>query len=250
MIKNVKKFRKNGFIVFKNFLNNNEVKKTLKIIDNIDLKEKKGLTLWSPHYHNKFFLDILVKKKLKNFLIPILNDPFYNSIDKNKPNYILSEYIAIKDKKFLNLHIDSWIPSPSFRTWMVQVLILLTDRKKEDGCTVVVKNSHRSDSYSDRKIDKYLYLEGKKGDVIIIDSRIWHGRNEGKNNKQNLTLCATLQSWFIKQRFDFTRYFPKKIFNKLNNEQKQLLGYCSIPPKNHHESTSSRRGYDVLRDVK
>ena len=250
MKENVKKFKKNGYIIFKNFLNRDEVKKTLKIIDNISNKEKKGITLWSPHYHDKFFLDILVKKRLKNFLIPILNDPYYKLIDKNKPNYILSEYIGIKYKKFLHLHIDSWIPSSSFRTWMVQVLILLTDRKKEDGCTVAVKKSHRSDLYSNRNIDKYLYLEGKKGDVIIIDSRIWHGRSEGKNNKQNWTLCATLQSWFIKQRFDFTKYFPKKILNKLNKEQKQLLGYCSISPKSHYESTNQRKGYEVLKDIK
>ena len=93
-------------------------------------------------------------------------------------------------------------------------------------------------------------LNYKKGDVIIIDSRIWHGRSEGKNNKQNWTLCATLQSWFIKQRFDFTKYFPKKILNKLNKEQKQLLGYCSISPKSHYESTNQRKGYEVLKDIK
>ena len=56
MKENVKKFRKNGYIIFKNFLNKNEVKKTLKIIDNISNKEKKSLTLWSPHYHNKFLI--------------------------------------------------------------------------------------------------------------------------------------------------------------------------------------------------
>ena len=36
-------------------------------------------------------------------------------------------------------------------------------------------------------------------------------------------------------------------FNKLNNKQKQILGYCSIPPKSENDRINIKCGYEVLK---
>ena len=240
------KLQKKGFVKIKNVLDAKEINKLKKIIT-LQKNSKKPGIFWAPHYYDPIYLKILQKNSIKSILIPALNDPFYNSIPSDKPNYILGEYIAIKNiGKKLHLHLDSWIPSSSKRTFMVQVVFLLDDRKKKNGCTVVIKNSHRSDEFSDRKRTDYTYLEGKKGDVIIWDSRLWHGRNEGIADN-TWTLIATVQSWFIKQRFDYANYMPSKLLKKLNIQDKQLLGMCSVSPKSHKESLYIRSGYEILK---
>jgi ectoine hydroxylase-related dioxygenase (phytanoyl-CoA dioxygenase family) len=244
--KRIQEIKNNGFTIIKNFLTDDDVRLAKKKIERIKESKNPGI-LWAPHSHDIFFLKLLCKKDLQNILIPLLNDPFYKTIPKNKPNYILGEYIAIKKQnKFLNLHIDSWIPSSSNKTWMVQVIFLLNNRNREDGCSIAIKKSHKTDKSADRKRKDYTYLEGKSGDAIIWDSRLWHGRCGAKKDLVNWTLIATLQSWFIKQRFDYTKSYNKKNLKKLKNVHKQLIGLCSVPPRSHKENLYIRRGYEVL----
>ena len=242
-----KKFRKNGFIKIKNFFTKNEIEKTKKKINKFYGLEKKG-TLWAPHFKDIYFLNLICKKKIQQILIPILNDPYYKLIPKNKPNYILGEYIGLNLSSRLHLHIDSWKPSSSINTWMLQLGILLHDRNKNSGCTTYVKNSHKSDSYSNRYYKKLSYLEGKAGDLIIWDSRLWHGRSASKNkNIQSWILVATLQSWYLKARFDYTKSIPKKIYLKMSKVEKQIVGLCSVPPKNEKEGFNGKKGYEILK---
>jgi len=243
--KKINELNTNGYTKVKNFLKIREVNEANKRLSKIKESKKLG-TLWAPHNYDAYFIKLICKEEIQKILIPVLNDPFYKAIPSDKPNYILGEFIGIQDQDSLNLHIDSWIPSSSKRTWMVQVVLLLDDRKKEHGCTIAIKKSHRSDSYSNRNAKNYIYLEGNKGDLIIWDSRLWHGRNEGKVRRKSWALCATMQSWFIKQRFDYTKSLPKHIFSKLNKVEKQIMGFCSIPPKSAKISDNMRRGYEVL----
>ena len=179
--------------------------------------------------------------------MPLLNDPFYKNINLKFPNYILGESMMIDEKNFLDLHLDTYIPSSSRKPFMANVFFLLDDRNKDNACTILIKKTHRKDNYPDRNKKNYTYLEGKKGDLIIMDSRIWHGRCEAKTITSNRTLVYIVQSWFVKQRFDYIDLLPKKIYTKLNNLEKQFLGFCSIPPKDRKKVISIRQGYEVLK---
>ena len=240
-------FNKNGFIKIPNFFSKNEINKAKNKINEIYGLKKKG-TLWAPHFKDIFFLNLICKKKIQQILIPILNDPYYKLIPKNKPNYILGEYIGINLKKTLHLHIDSWKPSSSKKTWMLQLGILLYDRNKKTGCTTYVKGSHQSDLYCDRSSKKISYIEGKAGDLILWDSRLWHGRSKPKTeNIETWMLVATFQSWYLKQRFDYTKSIPRKIFLKMSKIEKQIIGLCSVPPRNEKEGFNGKKGYEILK---
>ena len=54
----------------------------------------------------------------------------------------------------------------------------------------------------------------KSGDLIIWDSRLWHGALENKSGLDRWALVATLTSWFVKQSMDIPRGLPKKIYSK------------------------------------
>jgi ectoine hydroxylase-related dioxygenase (phytanoyl-CoA dioxygenase family) len=129
---------------------------------------------------------------------------------------------------------------------MMQFSFLLEDSTQDNGCTVVVPGSHQSGDYTNRDLKKVYPIEGKPGDVIIWDSRLWHGTLKNQSNESRWALIATLSMWWVKQSMDFTRSTNQAIYDKCSNEQKLLLGFCSIPPSNFYLKTNTKTGYDHL----
>ena len=58
---------------------------------------------------------------------------------------------------------------------------------------------------------------------------------------------STFYAWWMKQQVDFPRSIPKKILKKLSNKQKQILGFCSIPPISEEDRINIKCGYEVLK---
>ena len=75
----------------------------------------------------------------------------------------------------LDLHIDLHVPSGGRWCIAMQVSFLLDYMDESNGCTVVVLGLHRSDEYTDRALEKDVPILVKAGDVVIWDSRLWHG---------------------------------------------------------------------------
>lgn len=192
------------------------------------------------------FLKLLSDPSLEKILMGRLNDEWYPGIPEEAPNYILGEYIARKSGDPLRLHIDSWMPSPGDMTWMMQVVFVMHDRGPEEGCTTVVPGSHISGKYSNREYQDVQELPVKAGDVAIWDSRLWHGARANTSGKDAWVLVATLQRWWVKQRFDLVASMPENIYNDLSDRERALIGYCSQPPKDEFIGTDSRGGYERL----
>ena len=146
----------------------------------------------------------------------------------------------------LDLHIDSWMPYLGKKIYMMQFVFLLEDSTKLNGCTTVVKGSHKSGKYTNRKFKNTLNLTGKAGDLIIWDSRLWHGTLSNYDKSSRWAIVTTLSSWWVKQAMDMPRGLPKKIFNKCTNLEKQLIGFCSMPPKDENQRINTKSGYEIL----
>ena len=176
-----------------------------------------------------------------------LNDPYYRFLPPDTPNYILNYYNARSSGLALDLHIDSQVPNPGEFTWAMQVVFMLDDMNEENGCTVVVPGSHLSGRYTDREFMNVKHLNAKAGDLVIWDSRLWHGTTENKTGAARWALIATMTQWWVKQSMDITRSLPEDIYQKLSNEQKALLGFCSIPPVDDKIRINTKCGYDFLK---
>jgi hypothetical protein len=209
----------------------------------------RGPFLWNPQNKDIYFLEMmfyspLVEEILKHFL----NDRWFKQIPPDQPNYILRNLLArTTSEDALPMHIDSLVPYGGPHCFVMQVSILLEDMTKENGCTVIVPGSHHSGAYVDQDaFELAVPLEGRAGDVLVWDSRVWHGsgRNEGVGSRW--ALIATYCRWWLKQMFDITGGLPQEIYEKLTDSQKAVLGFCSLPHLNEMEGVDMKRGYDSL----
>ena len=165
-----------------------------------------------------------------------------------KPNYIINYFNARSSGNKLDLHIDSWIPYLGKKTHMMQFVFLLEKSTEDNGCTIAVKKSHRSGKFCNIKTKKITSIIGDPGDLIIWDSRLWHGTKENKNNVSRWAIVTTMSSWWVKQAMDMPKSLPQKIFKRCNNLEKQLLGFCSIPPADEAKRINTKCGYEILNN--
>ncbi len=253
----ISKIKNDGFCIIKNFLNKKEVNLYLNLLNNIskkkikykgvpkrDIKDKIIYNLQNKDFN---FIKLLSKKKVVKIAKYFLNDPYYGFLSKNKPNYILNYFNARSSGPKLDLHIDCHIPFKGKKTFMMQFVFLLEKSSKDNGCTIAVRGSHQSGKFSNRKSKKIIFLEGEPGDLILWDSRLWHGTLANKSGQSRWAIITTLSSWFIKQKMNMTKSLPAHIFRRCNNQQKLLLGFCSIPPNNEFERINTKVGYDYLK---
>tara|TARA_Y200000002_G_scaffold383290_1_gene404914 strand:- start:2559 stop:3344 length:786 start_codon:yes stop_codon:yes gene_type:complete len=255
----IKNINQKGFTVVKSVLSKPEVKKLLSLVEKYyskDAKSKnptflqhknKDKTVYNLQYKDYEFVKIFSKTIITKIAKHFLNDPFYQFLNNDKPNYILKYYNARSSVNKLDLHIDSYMPFKGDETYMMQFIFLLNDSTKTNGCSVVVEGSHKSGKFCNRKSNKLKSLEGKAGDLIIWDSRLWHGARVNESQTTRWALVSTLTRWFIKQSMDIPRGMPNKIYNKCNNSEKLFLGFCSTPPINEFNGINTKADYSSLK---
>lgn len=172
-------------------------------------------------------LDILLKEgSYKN------NEPYYlNNISARTP---------VKGSQAQQLHIDGGLPGVNYFL-RANALWCLNDFSKNNGCTVVMPNSHKRKDYpiDNTKYKNLKNIYAKAGSVIIFGGNLWHGGSSKINNFPRWAVILGYARWWIKPSFDFMQNTPLHIYNKLNNSRKKLLGFNLIPPKD--EFTRVRR---------
>jgi len=106
--------------------------------------------VYNPEQKDVIFSKVLLKNNtLRNVLMHFLNDEWNRQLPSDKPNYILRAMVARSSSSApLPMHIDSFIPSSGKRCFVMQVALLLNDQTKENGCTIVVPGSHKSDEFA------------------------------------------------------------------------------------------------------
>ena len=199
-----------------------------------------------------FFLEALfLSKEVEALLSHFLNDKWYKPIPQDKPNYILRSFGARSSNSALPLHIDSFIPYKGKEVIAMQFAIVLEDQTKENGSTIVIPGSHKSGRYAGQEaVEDAVGVEPKAGDIVMWDSRLWHGTTANITTSTRWAIIATFTRWWIKQHFNITDNLPQKTYERLSDEQKAVLGFCSIPWNTEYEGIDLKRGYEkLLTDV-
>jgi ectoine hydroxylase-related dioxygenase (phytanoyl-CoA dioxygenase family) len=257
-VQHLKNIEVYGYTVVKSFLSTNLVGILKSLV--IDCHQKSAINsyvgvpqrdagdkiLYNLQNKDKLFIDILCDQFIRALLIKKLNDEFYRFLPENAPNYILSYYNARSSGSALDLHIDSHIPAAGGYAWAMQVAFILEKQDQNNGCTVVVPGSHQSGRYTDRGLENVSPVITDPGDLVVWDSRLWHGTLENKSGSSRWSLIATFTRWWLKQSMDMTRSLPDAIYQELSNEQKSILGFCSIPPVSESDRINTKTGYDSL----
>ncbi len=210
-------------------------------------RNKSDKVLYNLQTIDKLFIDVLTISTITDIAREKLNDAHYGFLPQDVPNYVMLYYNARSSGAKLDLHIDSHIPFVGKHTNMMQLVYLLEDSDLDNGCTVVVPGSHQSGTFTDRELQNRQPLTGKAGDLILWDSRLWHGTLENSSNRSRWALIATLGMWWIKPSMDIVKSMPNEIYQQCSDQQRQLLGFCSIPPVNPLERNNTKCGYDFLK---
>lgn len=258
-----KSIKENGYCIIKNYLNDDYVGSLSKIVEEIYQENlRRNKTAKGTPERDKYdkivynmqnmdirFINLLSSPPVTNIGRYFLNDEYYRFLDPVFPNYTLTYYNARSSGNKLDLHIDSGIPFSGNYPSMMQFVFLLEDSTQDNGCTVVVPKSHQSGEYTDRSLDlnSLTKLEGKRGDLIIWDSRLWHGTLENVSKVSRWALIATFGRWWIKPSMDIVRSLDKRIYEQCTDTEKQLLGFCSIPPKDPRDRINTKCGFDFLK---
>jgi ectoine hydroxylase-related dioxygenase (phytanoyl-CoA dioxygenase family) len=128
------------------------------------------------------------------------------------------------------LHIDypmgdMPVPLPEW-TFCSNSVYLLTDFTIENGGTAVIPGSHRRDygpSYKER-YPGIQQVEAKKGDVIIVNGRIWHGSGENTTDEARVALlCFYCRRWMPPQQ-DHSRLVRQEVWDRATPALRTLLG--------------------------
>ena len=209
---------------------------------------KNDLYLWNPHYKDHYFIDLFFQPKiLQEILMHFLNDQWFRAIPADEPNYILQNLMGRSSDQKLALHIDSFVPYHSEFVYMLQASVVLEEQTEDNGCTVVIPGSHLSGKYADQTaFDQAVPVLSQPGDLIIWDSRIWHGTLANNTDKTRWSIIAAFSRWWIKQMFNYTDNLPQEIYDKLTDNQKAIIGFCSIAYNDEQEGIDRKRGYDTL----
>ena len=179
----------------------------------------------------------------------LLNDTWYKQIAQDSPNFIMRSLIGRSSGDgVLPLHIDSFIPSSGKLCHACQISIILEDQTRERGCTVVVPGSHRSDAYADPSaMADAIPVETQAGDLVVWDSRLWHGALGNTTGLTRWALIGTFVRWWMKQNFDMTGTLPQALYDALTDDEKAVFGYCSLPPRDEYQRTDIKTGFSDLR---
>ena len=251
---------KEGFILIKDLFYRDKLKEIINIVRDLYSKnshlrykglpkrDEKDLRIYNLPKRDKVFCDLIAEETLEKILINKLNDKYYRWLPPEVPNYIINSFNARSSGYALDLHIDSVIPFTGNYPISYVVVFVLEDMKQENGATILVPKSHKSGEYTDRKSTNIKMMHANSGDVLILDSRTWHGTAENLSTSTRWTLNAHFSIWSMKQQVDFKSSIPKNIINKLSNKQKQLLGFCSIPPKSEMDRINIKCGYEIFEN--
>lgn len=219
-----------------------------KLADTIPFLDTEQPTLYNLQNKDFFFLDMLFRPTiLQDVLMHFLNDQWYRQIPQREPNYILRSFIGRSSNTQLPMHIDSFVPYGGAHVFVMQCSIILEDQSAENGSTVVVPGSHLYERYADQ--DSFydaVPITSQAGDIVLWDSRLWHGTTANQTGGTRWAMIATFARWWLKQHFNVTGNLPQDIYAQLSDSQKAVLGFCSAPHNDETEGIDMKRGYSEL----
>lgn len=250
------KIKEDGFVIIKNLYSKNILDEARRRLDSFfdsnakwvgvpqrDVNDKRIYNLVAK---DKFFIDFIFNENLLSIMHLFIQDPYYRWLPEGFYNFILNSSSARSSGGALDLHIDSGIPFTGETPLGIVVIASIERSTIENGATFAIKGTHQSGSFTDRSREDFEILNLDPGDVILMDSRVWHGAGKNHINKSRWTINSHFTQWFIKQDIDLPRTINKELFEALSDQEKILLGFSSMPSPDPTVRVNIKTGLDHL----
>lgn len=145
----------------------------------------------------------------------------------NKPNSPNFSAMVHRDIKFFSKDLPI----------MLNALVLLDDFTIENGATMLLPYSHKiEEKPTDESFKKEcIRAIGKKGDILLFNSNIWHCSAPNETNESRRAIPITFSKSCMKQMFDYTKIIEAESMYNFSEEMRQLLGFNSRVPSSLYE---------------
>jgi ectoine hydroxylase-related dioxygenase (phytanoyl-CoA dioxygenase family) len=164
------------------------------------------------------------------------------SYKDSEPYYLynISARSPLKGGGAQQLHCDSNLPGVNY-CLIANVVFALDPFTLENGATRVVKGSHKWCSYppDGESHPEEIRLTAPQGSAVIFNANLWHGGAANNTDSTRWAVLLGYARWFIKPSFDFMKCTPSDLFQEMTEQQKEMLGFYYVPPKD--EFTRLRR---------
>ncbi len=242
----IKSFNKTGVIIIENVLTKEKCLKYKSLLEK-DYKKYSNLTkkikiqkhsgsmgakvVTNLHNKNHQYLNLLDNKKIISLIEKILQQGSY----MEKDPIICQAFTArspLSGSGEQQLHNDSRIVGSKYPV-VVQAMWVLDEFTKNNGSTNFLLGSQNYLSFpkNNKRYSNLTIATSKPGSVILFNGATWHGGSKPKKKfHTRWSIICRYARWFLKPSFNFHKNTPIKTFNKMNNKQKDLLGFRYAPP--------------------
>jgi hypothetical protein len=135
-----------------------------------------------------------------------------------------------KNNKPQPLHID-WYPrkTKSENCKMILIFVYLDNSNSKNGATQLVPKSHLKTNYPEKYGNVYKKFKNekvvrvKKGDILILNSNIWHRGGSNISGKKRGLINIEYRARSLDQMLNLKKYISNKTKKKLNEYEKYLF---------------------------
>ncbi|TPX07258.1 uncharacterized protein E0L32_010852 [Thyridium curvatum] len=171
---------------------------------------------------DKIFRDLVAHTTAIDMVKSVLGESFLIS------NFTAN--IARPGSRSMCLHSDQSIvfPAPWTDVNALNIIWCLNDVDEENGATRYIPGSNKWTTRDDIPADaprRLVPFEGKAGDVIAMDGRLWHtsGTNTSKDRDRAL-LFGYYTAPYVRQQVNWTAKLPKELQDEMDPQMKEWLG--------------------------
>lgn len=220
-----------------------------KLIDQMKLELKKV---------DKMYLKIQNDNGLKNSAkntyhhIPLLCKSSFSILEKIPIHKLLNKYFdgkyilnimgavrILPNKEFSStqkIHRDIRSYTNGY-PMTLGVICLLDDSTINNGATIFMKKSFKIKKKPGKKVffKNSFVATGKKGDLIIFDSNMWHCSGLNVTDSERYIVTIIYSKPFVKQALDYPGALGIRFQKKISPFLRQILGYNARIPKSLNE---------------
>jgi ectoine hydroxylase-related dioxygenase (phytanoyl-CoA dioxygenase family) len=242
---NYSELKEQGYTIVRNLIDNDWLDTLKKSVDDAfiehrqtQLKNNNDIKTEGVALHvllsNPIFIEFLKHLQEKN-LFKFLEESYFDS------KCIINSFSALDNipnqPNFSAIvHRDVKRYSGDFPI-MVNCLLMVDNFTIENGGTYLLPYSHldKTKPSDEEFFEKAIQATGKKGDMLIFNSNVWHSSAPNKTQDHRRAIPITLSKSFMKQLLDYPRAIGYDKMDEFDSELQQLLGYHSRVPASLNE---------------
>jgi ectoine hydroxylase-related dioxygenase (phytanoyl-CoA dioxygenase family) len=249
-----------GYTIIRNLVSEEWM---VKLSDQIDLSFEKHSVIQMKHNNEidtgGVALHVILNHNIFiEFLDHLLENGFVDFIETNyfRSKCILNSFSALNNLPnnpnfSSNVHRDLRFYSDQLPI-MLNSLLMVDDFTIENGATYLLPYSHLFEHKPSNDVfhNESIQAEGKRGDMLVFNSNVWHSSAPNKTENQRRGIPITFSKSFMKQLLDYPRAVGYEKMDSFRYELQQILGYHSRVPSSLDEwyQPENKRFYKKNQD--